>query len=977
MKNTPVAPPEGLDEFLATPTEMAMPMEAQRLPAEASEPPPGLDEFIAPELKEEKYGTIGQQVATAAEGAASAATFGLSTGVERALGVPAEDIRSRAETNPGAHMVGEVAGLVGTTILGTGAGAALEAAGAGAAKAIGLGAPATALSKIGSAATKAAVENGLFQAGDEVSKMLASDPNQTISTAAANVGLAGLLGGAIGGGLGTVSPLWSATAGPKVETFLKRLSDKAGGIEGVMPDALKKAIDDSGIEMAPEIKAALSGDAELMSMAKTLEQSDTTAAGKSYQESLKAFNESKDNALAGAFGRKLDDISGDVSKYEAGKGVGETLSKEFSERVGPLSERYQKFNERFKSVELDPTVGERAGIFEKERIKAINDLGKAQRELTRALKESSPESAIEAQGKLQDVQSRLKAIETEMKTPGTTDKISQDIQNLVQKEGWYASPSSDIMREVQRIQAELPNLKTLNDLTNYIKAVGDNMQSDFTKGQLVRAGGMIKGILRDAESSLIERAVGEESPMLLTEYQLTRQAWRKAAELHDDLNSRLHIKGSTSGYAKALKEAATGDGETILRRLSGKNDADLLRLLQDHFPKTAEALKAAHINELLGTAVDKAKPGSKINATHLINSINKMEPELRNFVVPAQTQGKVAAVERLTDQLKLLPHNFSNTARTVDRLLEWVPASGAAMVGMVLGHNPILAGGMGILAKYLGKDVPDAMRLGLLKFMGEAKPVNGTAFKAMVDTIHAVAKGEKAMNSGIKSVFKAGRQVMPQAVLPKESDRKKLDKFLKQAQLDPTILTKVGGDMGHYMPSGSGAAAQIAANAVNYLNARRPNETPASPLDSKAPVSPEAQAKFNRLLDIANTPLSVLNGVKSGRLTPEEVGAVKNLFPGLYERLTMKLMDEMNTHISKGEAVPYATRIGLSMFLGQPLDSTMTPTAIMMNQPQPAPQPNPAPGKPPSASSMKGLSKLPTSYMTPGQARAQEKSMGK
>ena len=101
------AAPEGLDSFVTSLEAVPSQDEAQALPQTAAEPsvdasgaPVGLDDFIAPELKEAKYGTPAQQAITALESAAAGATFGLSTGLERALGVSAEDIRARREVNP-------------------------------------------------------------------------------------------------------------------------------------------------------------------------------------------------------------------------------------------------------------------------------------------------------------------------------------------------------------------------------------------------------------------------------------------------------------------------------------------------------------------------------------------------------------------------------------------------------------------------------------------------------------------------------------------------------------------------------------------------------------------------------------------------------------------------------------------------------------------------------------------------------------
>lgn len=190
--NTP--PPAGLDEFIAAPASTTA-------PAAAGSAPEGLDDFIAPEVRSEKYGTLPEQLKTAAEGAASAATFGLSTGVEKALGVNPEDIKARREENPISHMLGQGAGLVASSALlpGGGAAGALTRAGTAVADAAGL-----AEAGIAAKAASQAAEVALFQGGDEISKRLA-DPNLTVGDALAHVGTAALIGGAFGGGLGLAS----------------------------------------------------------------------------------------------------------------------------------------------------------------------------------------------------------------------------------------------------------------------------------------------------------------------------------------------------------------------------------------------------------------------------------------------------------------------------------------------------------------------------------------------------------------------------------------------------------------------------------------------------------------------------------------------------------------------------------------------------------------------------------------------------
>lgn len=131
---------------------------------------------------------------------------------ERASGEKPEDIRARADLDPALNSTLEAAGLVGSSLMGGGLGGSLEAAG----KAF---APKT-IGKIGSTAAKAGIENALFQTGNEISKLMQNDPQQSVGSAAANIGLSALLGGAIGGGFGVMSKGWDALAEGKAASFV-------------------------------------------------------------------------------------------------------------------------------------------------------------------------------------------------------------------------------------------------------------------------------------------------------------------------------------------------------------------------------------------------------------------------------------------------------------------------------------------------------------------------------------------------------------------------------------------------------------------------------------------------------------------------------------------------------------------------------------------------------------------------------------
>lgn len=894
--------------------------------------PQQLDQHFA----EQKYAGVGQQALAGLEGVGQGLAGPVATAAELAAGVPREDILGREKAYPGTSGIGETAGLVGGMFTGTGEAHVLGMLGEAGVKAAMKHEAATAVEKIGSTAVRGMIENAVAQSGNEVSKMILQDPDQSAQTALVDIGLSGLLGGGIGGSVGAAGELWNATAGHKVGKFLNAMSTHAGGIENVVSSDINKAITDSGLTIEPEIRAALSDDPHALQAFSTLNQSDTTASGKKLQQTVKDFKNNIGEGLAAAFGHTGESVKDlpEVNKYEWGKKLGHTLSDEYKAQVDPLQVEFETLKNKYQNEAIVPSISTASG--------------------------TSPA----------------------IKVPGTVDVAAAQIARLADEQAWTHSP--EIMKEVTNLLDNLPKLKTIKDIGNLATAVSNNTASTLPFGQqtpLSRAGGMLKNILREAESDAAMARLGEDKgPELVNRYRNARAAYAAQSDLKEALDSRLGTRSSTTGFGKALKEMANTDGEGVIRRLSGKNDADLLATLEKNYPKTAEMLKQYHKASILEQAVNKAKPDEVMAAGTLLKQVNALDPNLRNFALDSAAQGKINALGTLLDKVNQVPnHNFSNTGRTVDKLMQHVPGTAAGMAALLTGHSLGSALMVGPLVKLISKDAPDAVRLALLKFLGSGKEISAPAFKSAVDYIQATVKGENAINRSVRNLFVPGREMLPVALLPTPKERDKLDKHLQQIQIDPSRLATTGGDTSHYLPEHGGAMAQTTANAANVLNSLRPNTTKASPLDSKPVLNTSQTSEYTRALDIAQQPLLVLQKIQKGTLVPQDVVLLQKLYPALYTKLSSSLMAQMTDNMAKGRTVPYATRIGLSMFMAQPLDSTMQPASIMAAQPQSnAPQmPQQGSQRPPSASSMKGMAKLPTAYKTPGQAREAEKSSGK
>lgn len=859
------------------------------------------DQFVSQDdALQERYGTVPQTALAAAEGAGQSLLGPGAPALEIESGLTTgKDIQNRAAASPIAHGVGQAAGLVGGAISGDGLPAIMEELGAGAAATTGLGG-------IPAAAVRSGIENAVFQGSDELSKMVYGDPDTTAQSAIANVGLSSLIGAGAGGLLGAASPLWEAAAGTKVGQYLSALKNKAAG-ESVTNDVVNDSINKLGISVPPEVRAALSDDPSLHEAFTTLANSDTTKSGQALQTTLKDFNKSVGDNIVQSMGYTADSLPENISKYEAGKNLGNTLADEFDTTVKPLSNTFDSLKDKYASVPLEQTV---------------------------------------------------------------KDSIADDIGKLADKERWTLSPSSEIMQKIHGITKDIPNLSTLGDISSYMSRIGESMQSDPLNGPLRRAGSLVKSVFRDAEGNTAIAHLGQDAPELVEQYKAARSAWGEASKLRDALDERLGTKVSTGRFAKSLRELANTDGESVLRKLSGTNDANLLELLSNQFPQTASALKKYHVDNLLESAASKANPNETISVARLASQANKMSPEMQSFAIPSEVKAKIDASSNILKKLNSLPQNHSGTARTLDKLFSNLPGTAVGLAAGLVSHSPYVGIAAGKLASLLAKDAPDAIRLGMLKAVGDTGiEANASHFKSMVDYIDYAQKGQKALESGVKSVFKIIPVASVAAPSISDAKAKSLDKKIQAF----TAKNELPSDSA-YLPEHASSLNNLATNVVQYLFQQRPTSVHTGPLDTPIQSSTAQKMAYRRTLTLAESPLSILDHIKRGNLLPSDVQAVNTMYPALAQSIRQNMSNEMVKSQAKGQLIPYNTKAGLSMFMGEALDSTMSQSSIQTAQAALAPSVTQAPqGVSTNKKSTSSLSKLSETYSTPLQARASSK----
>lgn len=240
--------------------------------------------------------------------------------------------------------------------------------------------------------------------------------------------------------------------------------------------------------------------------------------------------------------------------------------------------------------------------------------------------------------------------------------------------------------------------------------------------------------------------------------------------------------------------------------------------------------------------------------------------------------------------------------------------------------------------------------------------------------VNAIVKSDKMITNSVKSVFDPKSTYKIAQPNPKGVER--LKGYINQIHENPGSIMSLGSEITPEFNSGYSRAVSSAANLIKSFEPPAPKDLPFD-TSVKAPPSVHSDI-YNHVLRVAEQPLSVLHKVKNGTVIPEEVQAVQTIYPDLYQRLQNQITEHLVEAKANKATIPYRTKIGLSAFLGSPLDTTMTPEAIQSAQPMQQNQPpqGAQTGAQPKRSTS-ALDKMATMAQTPGQARMGEKSKGK
>lgn len=312
------------------------------------------------------------------------------------------------------------------------------------------------------------------------------------------------------------------------------------------------------------------------------------------------------------------------------------------------------------------------------------------------------------------------------------------------------------------------------------------------------------------------------------------------------------------------------------------------------------------------------------------------------------------------------------------------------------------------LKEAIGEKIKDIAKDAGLYAHGVGGKIIGSAIGTLASTIAKKALDvipeefiTKGLNATLSATSLANEQI---AKIPEILDQLSTSGFGKAAKAAPNVLSNAGKDiaehdgddqkqfkafseklannsatqndqqiLGHnaaglnHNQEIQNAYSQNSVNILNYIKEnipKNPNKFQMFSTNEWKPT-PEQIQNFNSKLDIINNPYIVLDKLKNGTVSKEDMDELKTLYPATYNKITQSILSYGAD--SKYAKMPYNVKTKLSIVTGMAIDPSFSPQNIKMlqsdfNSSNASKSPDQLGGK--EQGSLKNINKLPTGATT-------------
>ncbi|MBV9311547.1 MAG: hypothetical protein JOZ84_02785 [Methylobacteriaceae bacterium] len=146
-------------------------------------------------------------------------------------------------------------------------------------------------------------------------------------------------------------------------------------------------------------------------------------------------------------------------------------------------------------------------------------------------------------------------------------------------------------------------------------------------------------------------------------------------------------------------------------------------------------------------------------------------------------------------------------------------------------------------------------------------------------------------------------------------------------------IAESSGDLHEHAPSIAMQVAGAQQRAIAFLASKIPpgmtDKDSLTPHLDRPSWTDSQMTSFERYVSAADSPISVLDDLESGRLTKEGAETLKTLYPRLFQEVQRRAMGHLADSKKK---MPYQARLQLGLLLGIPSDASLDPAFVSVAQ---------------------------------------------
>lgn len=471
---------------------------------------------------------------------------------------------------------------------------------------------------------------------------------------------------------------------------------------------------------------------------------------------------------------------------------------------------------------------------------------------------------------------------------------------------------------LERLQgmADEEGYRALGGLSKQYKTLGKTAEQQMERaqgiGRLLRDEGVItplatKGEMAEKIAAKV-RATGEEIGSQIRKldetgvrFDTTSFLERARAEVLEPLAAKVGYDAETKAVAKYLEDFSSKVKEPSFEKL-----------------------------HQIRTELDKKLKFDSVSAGGAVEELRKVRGLLEEeFTAKAEEAAKLrgegfAAQYQTTKQRYSMLKQAESAVKTgldrkgVNRTWSLTDAIMAAPAVAALGPVGLLAAGANKALREFGSQTASV----LLDRVAKVEQVQAAA--RAVDT--QIERAVGSLRGGVKKLERGGA-----ARVSSQDAQVTAERVLANPEaLAARVQSFVGTKLRQIAPETADAVSSVATRAAMHLQSTAPKPLPPQnalqPQLAKPTYAPADVARFAKRIEAVKDPVgSMTRGLERGDISREQVEAVKAVYPKLYAVMQGRLMEEV---AKLPNALPYQTRVTLSVLFDVPLDASMRPEII-------------------------------------------------